>query len=147
MLEAMSARGVRVIGVQPEANCAMRESLSLGRALTVYEGRATICEGLEGPVAERTFRVAAQHGLRIETVSEAAIRAAVGFAYRALGLIVEPSAAVGIAAVREGRIAVSSATVVVITGSNIEPELLDGILAAEQGLVSDGAGPAGAALR
>jgi threonine dehydratase len=43
------------------------------------------------------------------------------FAYRALGLIVEPSSAVAIAAARGAM----DDTCVVITGSNVDPEVLD----------------------
>ncbi len=124
-------RGVAVIGVQPATNCAMHDSLVAGRALTTYDGGATRCEGLEGPVAERTFRLVREHGVRVVLVDERAILAAIAFAWRALGLLVEPSAAVGIAALREGLIAPSPSTVVVLTGSNVEPDLVDEALASE----------------
>jgi threonine dehydratase len=127
---ALAGRGVSIIGVQPAANCAMHDSLASGRALTVYDGGHTRCEGLEGPVAERTFALARDHGVRVVLVDEAAILAAMAFAYRALGLCVEPSAAVGIAALRAGLIAPSPRTVVLVTGSNVEPEQLDEALTA-----------------
>jgi len=125
---AQALDGVRVIGVQPRANCAMHDSLALGRALTSYQGGKTACEGLEGPVAERTFRLArALAGIVL--VEEEAILAAVAFAYRRLGLLVEPSAAVGLAALQQGLVPPSPRTCVVITGGNVEPELLDEALA------------------
>lgn len=126
---AERAPHVRVAGAQPEANCAMSESLREGRALTRYEGRATLCEGLEGPVAERTYAVVRDARVAIALASEAQIRAAVAFAYRQLGVVVEPSAAVGIALVRERDVPIVPPAVVVLTGSNIEPDLLDEILA------------------
>src|SRR5262249_54557886 len=39
-------RGIRLLGVQPEANCAMKRSLEDGRAYTRYEGGPTLAEGL-----------------------------------------------------------------------------------------------------
>lgn len=126
----LAPRGVKVIGVQPRANCAMHDSLAGGRALTVYEGGRTLCEGLEGPVAERTYQLARDHAVGIVLVEEPAILAAMAFAYRELGLLVEASAAVGIAALRLGVILPSPRTVIVVTGSNVEPELLDEALAA-----------------
>jgi threonine dehydratase len=121
--------GIDFVGVQPEVNCAMHESLKLGRALTRYQGGETLCEGLEGATGAHTFEIVRAAGIRTALVSERAIRDAVVFAYRTLGLIVEPSAAVGIAAIREGVVVSKTPSVVVISGSNIEPELLDELLA------------------
>ena len=116
---------VEVVGVQPRVNCAMHDSLAQDRALVRYQGGETLCEGLEGAVAERTFAVACARRLQVALVDEEEVLAAIGFAYRALGLIVEPSAAVGIAAARSGRIAADEETVIVVTGGNIEPALLE----------------------
>jgi threonine dehydratase len=121
---------VRVIGVQPELNCAMRESLAGGHALTRYDGGATMCEGLEGPVAERTYALCARFLEEIVTVSEAETLTAIAFAYRALGIVVEPSAAVAIAAARAGRVSVDAETAIVITGGNIDDEVLARALSA-----------------
>lgn len=130
MTAELAAEGVRVVGVQPRANCAMAESLRVGRALVDYRGERTLCEGLEGSVSHRTFRAVRQHIDRIELVEEDQIRDAVVFAFRKLGLVVEASAAVVIAAVRSGQVAVDERTVLVITGGNVDADLLDGWLAA-----------------
>jgi threonine dehydratase len=120
---------VAVIGVQPSTNCAMHDSLAQNRALIDYVGAPTICEGLEGATAERTYAIAKAHSLPIALVDDTETLAAVGFAYRALGLVVEPSAAVGLAAARTGRIPTDEDTVIVVTGSNIDPDLLDRAIA------------------
>ena len=122
-------RRVEVVGVQPRVNCAMHESLAHGRALVDYRGGETLCEGLEGATAQRTFDIARAHNLRIALVDEDETLAAVGFAWRALGYVVEPSAAVGLAAARAGRVATDEDTVIVITGGNIDPALLDRAIA------------------
>jgi threonine dehydratase len=108
----------------------MHDSLAAGRALTTYVGGHTLAEGCEGAVAERTFAVCARHGVRVGLVDEAAIRRAMAFAYRSLGQVVEASAAVAIAALREGALAPAArgATVIVISGGNVEPDLLDEVL-------------------
>jgi threonine dehydratase len=123
--------GVRIIGVQPEANCAMHESLIQGRALTRYTGRHTLAEGLEGAVAELTYSIVRQHVERIALVSEDAIRRAVAFGYRKLGQVLEPSGAVALAGILERAVtkAPEGSTVCVLTGANIDPALLDEILA------------------
>src|SRR5262245_48384117 len=63
-------RGIKVLGVSPEANCAMRRSLDEGRAYPTYEGRPTLAEGLEGAVSERTFAMARDYFPDIALVSE-----------------------------------------------------------------------------
>lgn len=127
MADVLVPRGVKLVGVQPAANCAMSESLRLGRALTEYEGRPTLAEGCEGAVAQSTYDACRRHGVTIVLVEEDAIRSAIAFAYRELGQIVEPSAAVAIAGVREGKVP-TDGLVVVVSGGNIQPSLLDEIL-------------------
>ena len=129
LLRALATRA-EVIGVQPRVNCAMHDSLAQGRALTDYHGGETLSEGTEGAVAERTFAIARAHRLAVELVEESELLDAIGFAYRRLGVIVEPAAALGIAAVRAGRVPVDDGTVVVVSGGNIDPALLDRAVAA-----------------
>ncbi len=122
-------RGIRLLGVQPAANCAMKQSLDGGQALVQYQGAPTLAEGLEGAVSERTFRMAQDYYPEIGLVNEVAIRQAIVYAYRTLGVICEASAAVTIAALLEGVFSLPGRRVVlVITGSNIEPDLLDQLL-------------------
>lgn len=123
-------RGIRILGVQPEANCAMKRSLEDGRAYTRYEGAPTLAEGLEGAISERTFAMAKDYFSEITLVSEMAIRQAIVYAYRTLGLVCEASAAVAIAALLEESIDVRGRrVVVVVSGGNIEASLLDQLLA------------------
>ena len=63
-------RGIRLLGVSPEANCAMKRSLEEGRAFIRYDGGPTLAEGLEGGVSERTFRMAQDYCPDIALVSE-----------------------------------------------------------------------------
>lgn len=126
----MAPRGIKVLGVQSEANCAMKRSLEEGRARVRYEGAPTLAEGLEGGVSERTFLMARDYFPEIALVSEAAIRRAIVYAYRTLGIICEASSAVGIAALLEESHDVrGKRVVVIISGGNIESDLLDQLLA------------------
>lgn len=123
-------RGIRILGVSPEVNCAMRRSLDEGHAYTTYHGGHTLAEGLEGAVSERTFRMARDYFPDIALVSEIAIRKAIVYAYRQLGILCEASAAPALAALLEQPEVVRGRRVVVlITGGNIEPDLLDQLLA------------------
>jgi threonine dehydratase len=122
-------RGIRLLGASPEANCAMKRSLEEGKAFTRYDGGPTLAEGLEGGVSERTFRMAQDYCPDIALVSELGIRKAIAYAYRTLGLTIEASAAVPLAALLEGTLPLPSRRVVlIITGGNIEPDLLDQLL-------------------
>ena len=122
-------RGIKLLGASPEANCAMRRSLDEGRAYTTYEGGPTLAEGLEGAVSERTFAMARDYFPDIALVSELQIREAIVYAYRTLGIMCEASAAPALAALLEDASAIRGRrTVVVISGGNIEPDLLDQLL-------------------
>jgi threonine dehydratase len=122
-------RGIRLLGVSPTANCAMKRSLETGNAMIRYEGGPTLAEGLEGGVSERTFRMAQDYYPDIGVVSEVAIRQAIAYAYRTLGLVCEASSAVTLAALLDGVFDLPGRRVVlIITGSNIEPDLLDQLL-------------------
>jgi threonine dehydratase len=123
-------RGIKILGVSPEVNCAMRRSLDEGRAYTSYEGGPTLAEGLEGAVSERTFAMARDYFPEVALVSEVAIRRAIVYAYRSLGILCEASAAPALAALLEEQGSVRGRrVVVVISGGNIEPDLLDQLLA------------------
>ncbi len=101
----------------------MRRSLDEGRAYTTYDGGPTLAEGLEGAVSERTFAMARDYFPEIALVSELAIRSAIGYAYRTLGIVCEASAAPAIAALLDDASAIRGRrTVVVVTGGNIEPD-------------------------
>jgi threonine dehydratase len=122
-------RGIKILGVSPEANCAMRRSLEEGRAFTSYQGGPTLAEGLEGAVSERTFAMARDYFPDIALCSEVAIRQAIVYAYRSLGILCEASAAPALATLLEDASPVRGRrTVVVISGGNIEPDLLDQLL-------------------
>ena len=126
----MVPRGIRVLGVSPEANCAMRRSLDEGRAYTQYDGGPTLAEGLEGAVSERTFAMAKDYFPEVALVSEVGMRQAIVYAYRSLGIVCEASAAVTLAGLLEDKLPVQGRRVVVlVSGGNIESELLDQILA------------------
>jgi threonine dehydratase len=122
-------RGIKLLGASPEANCAMRRSIDDGRAYTTYGGGPTLAEGLEGAVSERTFAMARDYFPDIALCSELQIREAIVYAYRTLGIFCEASAAPALAVLLDDAAAIRGRrTVVVVTGGNIEPDLLDQLL-------------------
>jgi len=122
-------RGIKLLGASPAANCAMRKSLDDGRAYTTYEGGPTLAEGLEGAVSERTFAMARDYFPDIALATELQIREAIVYAYRTLGIMCEASAAPALAVLLDDASAIRGRrTVIVISGGNIEPDLLDQLL-------------------
>ena len=129
---ALAPRGISVVGVQPETNCAMYHAVARGAPVADYRGGPTLADALAGDgVAARNVSRCIRHLESIALVSEADIRAAVAFLYRDAGTVAEPSGAVGVAAILAGAVtpASSGTTVIIISGGNIEPDLLDEILA------------------
>jgi threonine dehydratase len=128
---ALAPRGVSVIGVQPETNCAMYHAVAAGEPVADYRGGPTLADALAGDgVARRNVDLCVRHLASIALVSERDIRAAIAFLYREAGTVAEPSGAVGVACILAGEVAPAGAgtTVVIISGGNIEPDLLDEIL-------------------
>jgi threonine dehydratase len=128
----LCADGIEIIGVQPEIHSAMSESLKQNRALTEYVGPRTICEELEGGVGWRSFGVARRLIPQIVLVPEVDIIDGVAFAFQRLGLVMEASAAVVVAAVIMGRLAVDEHTAMIVTGGNIDGEFLQHCLSARR---------------
>ena len=130
---AIHGTGATLLGVEPAANHAMRDSFDRGRAATEYpEGRPTMAEGLEGAVSPRTFAICREALADIVLAKEPAIARAMARAYRELGLVLEASAAVTIAALAEGLVDAGGGRVLCIaTGSNVDAEVLDAALASE----------------
>ncbi len=133
MANELCPNSVRVVGAQPENNCAMHDSLIAGRALCQYEKLSTIAEGCEGAICERTYAVVAKHECTITLVSEAAIATAVAFLFTHCGVVAETSAAVPVAAIREKQVRFGrqEKSVVVISGGNIDSSALDAFLSEE----------------
>lgn len=134
LARALAPRSVSVVGVQPAANCAMRDSLESGRALTTYDGGATIADALAGAVCERTYQACAQHRVEVAVVSEDELRRAVALLYHQVGTIAEASGAAAVAGLMTGavRAAPGGVTVAVVSGGNIDAELLD-VIVGDQG--------------
>lgn len=124
-------RAIRVIGVSQERGPAMYASLRAGRIVPVVE-EATLADALAGGLgAENHHTLAMCRALVDDTVlvSEAEIAAAIRWLHDVHGLQVEGGGAVGVAAVRAGRVAAAGPTIVVVSGGNIGAEEFAAVLA------------------
>jgi threonine dehydratase len=108
----------RVFGVEPEAGNDWQQSFAAGKRVAI-DVPHTIADGLQTHVpGELTWEVGSRLVDEIVTVSDAQIVEAMRFAFERLKLVVEPSGAVGIAALQAG--VVSGERVgIVISGGNI----------------------------
>ncbi len=108
----------RVIGVEPEAGNDWQQSLAAGARVSIDVPR-TIADGLQTHApGELTWEVGSRLVDEIVTVTDEQIIEAMRFAFERLKLVVEPSGAVGIAAVREGLVS-GGRIGVIVSGGNI----------------------------
>jgi threonine dehydratase len=114
-----AARGVRVVGVEPEAGDDTRRSLAAGERVTIPIPR-TIADGQQAPApGVNTFPIVQRLVSEIVTVSDDEIRAAMRVARDEAGLVVEPSGATGLAAYLQGRVS-GGRPGIVLTGGNVD---------------------------
>jgi threonine dehydratase len=110
--------GVRVVGVEPEAGDDTARSLAAGERLRGGVPR-TIADGLQAAEpGALTFEVNRQLVDDVVTVSDAEIVDAMTFLFDRMKLVVEPSGAVGVAALLNGRVR-GDRIGVVISGGNV----------------------------
>ena len=113
--------GIRVVGVEPEGGDDTRRSLAAGERVALPVPR-TIADGLQATTpGALTFEVNSRLVDEIVTVTDAQLVEAMRFAFDRLKLVVEPSGAVGLAALLNGAIpeARGRRVGVVISGGNV----------------------------
>jgi threonine dehydratase len=114
------AMGVgRVVGVEPEAGDDWKQSFAAGRIVEIDVPR-TIADGLQTHApGELTWEVASRLVDEIVTVTDEQMVDAMRFTFERLKLVVEPSGAVGLAAVREGLVS-GGRIGVIVSGGNVD---------------------------
>lgn len=96
--------GVVVIGVEPEAGDDVKQSLEQDRIVTIPTPR-TIADGQQTTApSPRTFAVARERVDRIVTVTDAQIVDTMRFAFERMKVVLEPSGASALAALRAGAV-------------------------------------------
>ncbi len=111
----------RIVGVEPAAGDDWVRSFAAGERVEIDVPR-TIADGLQTHApGELTWKVAAGLVDDVVAVTDEQIVDAMRFAFERLKLVVEPSGAVGIAALREGLVEAPSAGIV-ISGGNVDAQ-------------------------
>ena len=117
-----------VWGVEPTGAPKLHDSLAAGRVVRL-ERTASIADGLitlnvgNVPLAELTRERERLRGVVL--VEDDSIRAAVQFLWRTARLAVEPSGAATTAALLAGAVPRGKTTVLVVSGGNVDPSLLE----------------------
>jgi threonine dehydratase len=115
------SRGLRVVGVEPEAGDDATRSFKSGVLQTVDNPR-TIADGARTPsLGKLTFPLVQAHVDGMVTVSDAEIVAAMRLLWERLKLVVEPTGALGLAAALAGRVETAGLRVgVILSGGNVD---------------------------
>ncbi|MFZ0243964.1 MAG: threo-3-hydroxy-L-aspartate ammonia-lyase [Desulfobacterales bacterium] len=130
---AVAAKGVnpacRVIGIEPALADDATRSFRTGTLQTVHNP-PTIADGTRTPcLGQITFPLIRKYVDDMQTVSEDDIIAAVRFLFYRMKLVVEPSGALGVAALLAGRLPLRGKVGVILSGGNIDGPTMTRILA------------------
>lgn len=111
----------RVIGVEPEMADDAARSFHGGVRVGLQGSPATMADGLRGSIGIRPFALFQKWVDDVVTVSESAIVQAMRVALEDLKLLIEPSSAVVLAAILEGRIGRPGDRIgVIVSGGNVD---------------------------
>ncbi len=115
------APSCRVIGVEPEAADDAKRSFRTGVLQTAESGE-TIADGARTPsLGTLTFALVRAHVHDMVTVADADLVEAMRFTWERLKLVIEPTGALGLAAVLSGRVDVAGKRVgVILSGGNLD---------------------------
>lgn len=114
----------RVLAAEPAGADDAARSLEAGRILPSVNPD-TIADGLRTSLGERNFPIIQQHVAQIATVDDGAIIRSMRLLWERAKLLVEPSAAVPLAALLEGGVQVRGLRVgVLLSGGNVDLDLL-----------------------
>ena len=111
---------IKVIGTEPTGADDAYRSFRSGKIIPSVNPQ-TICDGLLTSLGEFTFAAIQHHVDDIITISEEAIKSAMKTVREKTGMSIEPSAAVPIATILEGKVNPSGKKVgIIISGGNVD---------------------------
>jgi threonine dehydratase len=112
--------GTRVVGVEPASAADARAALAAGRRVALAQPPATLADGVRSLcVGERPFEVMRRLVDEIVTVTEDELREALVLAWSRTKQLIEPTAALPLAALRSGAVRARRAGVV-LSGGNVD---------------------------
>lgn len=118
----------RVIGIEPELADDATKSFHTGTLHTV-KNPPTIADGTRTPsLGKITFPLVLEYVNDMKVVSEDAIIEAVKFLFYRMKLVIEPSGALGLAALLSGAVEAHGKVGVILSGGNIDASTMTAIL-------------------
>jgi threonine dehydratase len=132
---AIATKGIepacRVIGIEPElADDATRSFHT--KTLHTVKNPPTIADGTRTPsLGKLTFPLVLEYVDDMRTVTETAIVEAVQFLFYRMKIVVEPSGALGLAALLSDAVSASGRVGVIISGGNVDGDMMSKILLTE----------------
>ncbi len=125
---ALAATSIRsdidVFGVEPAAGNDGEQSFHLGKIVTI-DPPDTIADGARTlAIGTRNFAIIRERVRGVVSVDDTALLAAVKFAMYRTKLVIEPTGALGIAALMEKKIAPRGPVAIVVSGGNLDFKLL-----------------------
>lgn len=121
---ALALPDTRLFAVEPEGWDDVRRSLESGTIQRVSNPPPTACDALQTPATYPiNFAVLQARGVTGIAVSEAEVRTAMRLAFARLHLVIEPGGAAALAAVIAGKVPLGKATLVTLSGGNVDAEL------------------------
>ena len=128
---ALACPDAEVVAVEPEGWDDVTRSLEAGTILAVEDlAYPTECDALQTPQTwPINFAVLQARGVRGVAVTRDEVRHAMRVAFEKLHLVVEPGGAAALAALLAGKVAAGRATLVTLSGGNVDPRHYAEILA------------------
>lgn len=118
----------QVIGIEPELGDDATKSF-YSRKLHRIDHPQTIADGTRTPsLGKITFPLVLEYVDAMQTVSEAAIIAAVQFLFFRMKVVVEPSGALGLAALLSGQVTPAKRVGIILSGGNIDADTMKLVL-------------------
>ena len=121
--------GIEIWGAEPAGAADAHASLREGRCITDMTAQ-TVCDGLRGHLAARTFAILRQRVNGILLVEDADVVRAMRLLWDRLKIVVEPSGAVALAAVLQHRERFEGQRVgIILSGGNVDLDTLPAMFA------------------
>lgn len=120
---ALACPDAEIVAVEPEGWDDVTRSLIAGEILSVEDmTHPTECDALQTPETwPINFAVLQARDVRGVVVTRDEVRHAMRIAFEKLHLVVEPGGAAALAAVLAGKVALADATLVTLSGGNVDP--------------------------
>jgi len=126
---ALAGRTVRIVGVQAENAAAYPPSLKAGEPVNI-DVHPTISDGIAvARPGTKNFAIIKDAVDEVVTVSDDDTARALVLLLERAKMVVEPAGAVGVAAIMAGKVKNAGTTVAILSGGNIDPLLLQRIVA------------------